>query len=242
MNQYGYLLEVQHIDSEIAILDRTLGELPEAATLAEARAALTTIERRLGDLEEDLHAEERVQTRLEQDVATIAEKIARENQKLMSGSVTNPKELAGIQAEVKSLEGHKDAMETSLLEQMEKTDAIRRERDETAAGAAAAREAEAAADAAHEKVTGELGSRRDALVAERDAATANIEPALLARYDKFRSQFRGVGVGKLQGQVCTACRVDLPDLELKRIAASDELDRCPECRRLLVTDRLLGAK
>lgn len=241
MNPYGHLLEVQRLDLEISIVARTLGQLPEAAALADARAALERASGASQVAEARLHEEERAQNRLEQETSTLQEKIDREQAKLMSGSVVNPKELAGLQHEVQSLNGRKDELETALLEQMENADVARSEQERARRREAEAGETEALAREAHDRVTRELEGRRAALAGEREAAATHVDAALMARYEKFRQQFRGVAVGKLEGETCGACRVDLPSLELKRIQASDELDRCPECRRLLVTDRLLGA-
>lgn len=241
MNQYGHLLELQRVDSEIAIIDRTLGQLPEIAALADARAARVAAERVEADLAEDLRVEEREQKRAEGDVATLTDKIDRENKKLMSGSIANPRELTELQHEIGSLSGRRDALETSLLEEMEKVDGIAAAHEKAAGNVEESRRREAEAEAAHAKVTGELGARKGALEAQRAASVGHVEPVLMARYEKFRQQFRGVAVGKLEGETCSACRVDLPSVELKRIVACDEIERCPECRRLLVTERLLGA-
>jgi uncharacterized protein len=239
MNQYGQLLEVQRLDTAVDVIDRKLASLPEAETLAGARAVLARKASALEQMEGDLHVHKRQQTRLEEDVATLGEKLDREKTKLMSGALTNPKELAGLQQEVASLAARRDALETQLLEQMEKTE----EADRLEAAARQARDSAAAEVAAAEEglrvVTEDLGAQKSSLVADREKAKTGIDSTLLTRYEKLRPQFRGVAVGKLEGEMCTACRVDLPEIEAARIRRSDELERCPECRRLLITEKLL---
>lgn len=241
MNEYGYLLEVQRLDSAIALLDRRLATLPETAAWEEAKKRLTAADYAVEMLAEDLHAEERIQTRLEEEIASLTDKIEHEQQTMMSGAITNPKELQGFQAEVRSLTARRDALETELLVQMEKTDGVR------ARGADAARVRDEAAEhelktrQTHEEVSSALTLERGGLAEERDQQSANIDAGLLVRYEKLKGQLRGVAVGRLEESTCGACRVGLPMVELTRIVSSDTLERCPECRRLLVTDRLLGS-
>jgi hypothetical protein len=241
MNEYGNLLEVQRLDSAIDLINRRLAVLPETATWEDAKKRLAAAEYAVKTLGEDLHSEERIQTRLEEEIASLTGKIEHEQQTMMSGAITNPKELQGFQAEVRSLSARRDALETELLEQMEETDEVRARGAEAARKRAALAEEELKSRQAHEEVGSALVLERSSLTEERDQKSSKVGAELLVRYEKLKGQLRGVAVGKLEESTCGACRVDLPMVELTKIAAADTLERCPECRRLLVTDRLLGA-
>lgn len=240
MNEYGNLLEVQRLDSGIDLVDRRLATLPETAAWQDAKKRLAAADYAVQTLGEDLHVEERIQTRLEEEVVSLSAKIEHEQQTMMSGAITNPKELQGFQAEVRSLTGRRDALETELLEQMEKSDDVRARGADAARVRAAAAEEELKSRQAHEEVSSALALERSSLVEEREQKSAKVGAELLARYEKLKGQLRGVAVGKLEDATCGACRVDLPMVELAKIASADTLERCPDCRRLLVTDRLLG--
>ena len=150
-------------------------------------------------------------------------------------------ELSGLQEEVKALGRRRDELETGLLEQMERTETAKAQHGEADGVRESAVDQEASARAAHGQVKDALEGERQKLVGERDEAMTYVDETLVARYEKLRPQLRGVAVGRLEGEMCGACRVRLPSSEFQRLSGSDELDRCPECRRLLVTDRLLAS-
>lgn len=239
MNSYEALLEVQRLDTEIGRIDRKLAALPEAEQLAAAEMELSAIRSAESGAASRLRDEERVQQRLEQELAGLSEKAQRERAKLMGGSVTNPKELAGLEEEVRSLERRADEVETRLLEQMETVEAAASGRRQAAEALGVATEAEARAREAYNAERKRLMDERAGLEEQRACAAKDVGEALMSRYEKLRGQLRGVAVGKLEKDTCSACRVELPSSERDRIAGADELERCPECRRLLVTERLL---
>lgn len=239
MNPYAHLLEVQRLDTSIDRIEKRLAVLPEAESLATAEQELARRATVAEAASEALRVEERAQLKLEQDLASLSDKLERERAKLMSGSVANPKELTGLQDEVASLTRRKDELETALLDQMERTEAALEVERRAAADRDGTEEATRAARLSHDEARGALEDERDRLAAARAEEMGHLDEALIAHYEKLRAQLRGVAVGMLEDDTCGACRVELPSSELDRIAASPELQRCPECRRLLVTDRLL---
>ena len=71
--------------------------------------------------------------------------------------------------------------------------------------------------------------------AEREVLAADLPEALLSLYDRIRAA-KGVGVGRLQGNRCGACRIELDRAKLTdlRDAAADDVVRCEECGAILV--------
>lgn len=160
----------------------------------------------------------------------------RDNERLNSGVVTNPKDLEGLQHELVALDRRIRSLEDSELEIM---DAL-----ETA-------EAElAAADEELETINGELAEKtaeRDKNLAEIDAEAQSeldersrlvddVPDDLLALYQKLRDHHGGTGAGLLRRKQCEGCRLEITGADLSDIAASDPDDvvRCPECSRILV--------
>lgn len=239
MNLYGRLLELQHLDTLVDRLDRRLADLPEAAALAEAESRAQTLSGAAEQASRRLHDEERAQAKAEQELATLTERLEREREKLMSGQVTSPKELTGLQGEVDSLVRRKDRLEDDLLQQMERVEEAGEQERESARAREAAEEGVRAARTAHDEVRGALVAEREGYVEARAVEVRHLDDELMTRYEKLRGQLRGVAVGMLEDGTCGACHVELSSSELDRISSSSELERCPECRRLLVTERLL---
>src|SRR5918996_1011853 len=97
------LLKLQEADSAIARLQEKKASLPEAARLAEVTDMLAelTADVEIATKQRDELARE--QDRLEGEGEILGQKIAREEGRMFSGSVSNPKELSALQAEVASL-------------------------------------------------------------------------------------------------------------------------------------------
>ena len=59
-------------------------------------------------------------------------------------------------------------------------------------------------------------------------------PQLLAQYEAARESKGGVGVGRLDGDSCSACRMSLPAERISELAAGPDVGVCPHCHRLIV--------
>nr|WP_243740983.1 C4-type zinc ribbon domain-containing protein [Streptomyces sp. 8K308] len=178
----------------------------------------------------------RDQTKAEQDVDQVRQRAARDQQRLDSGLVTNPKDLSGLQSELASLARRQDDLETIVLEIMERHEAAQTRAKELAARLdelqATAAEATQRRDAATQDIDAEAAAVRK----ERSEVAAQVPAELLKLYDKLREQQGGVGAARLYQRRCEGCRLELNITELNevRAAAPDAVVRCENCRRILV--------
>jgi predicted nucleic acid-binding Zn-ribbon protein len=56
----------------------------------------------------------------------------------------------------------------------------------------------------------------------------------LSLYDSIRASKNGVGAAALVGGTCQGCHTQLPAREVERMRAEGGLQRCDNCRRILV--------
>ena len=79
-----------------------------------------------------------------------------------------------------------------------------------------------------------LSAQATELVSKRAALALEIEPALLAVYD--RKAERGVPVGQTLGRDCSACRLAINGVEFDAMMAlpEDSLPTCPNCDALII--------
>ena len=153
---------------------------------------------------------------------------------MFSGSISNPKELGALQAEVAMLKRKKGELEDELLEVMLQKD----QAGETVARLDGERkEAAAEAEALTAKV-GQLTSEIDAELtthrAARDEIAATLPEDLLKLYDQLRTAKAGVGAAALEGGTCQGCHTKLPAKEIEHLRAQGGVQRCDNCRRILV--------
>lgn len=231
-------MAVQTLDLEADQLRHRLRTLPE-------RSRLAALDRDGSRLEAELrvvsHAREEVsdrQRRGEEELAAVEERITAVTRQLYSGSVTVPRELQSMQAEVAALERQRDGLEERVLEAM--TDAepldsrlaeLTADREELDRQAGSLRAALAEAEVT---IRGEL-----AAVAARRAELATQLPADLVRlYEGLRARLEGVGAARLSAGRCGGCHLSLSAAERDRIRHLPEgaLVRCEHCGRILVPD------
>lgn len=230
------LLDLQRVDTAIDRLRQRKADLPEQRILDDLTLEL---EAARGD-HEAKHAELDAiaidQNRFEGEVSMIEDKIKHESDRLYGGDISNPKELASIQAELDGLRRRKNHLEDQDLEVLERREAIERElgelKEKLDGLAARASEAEAARDAAAMEIETDLSQNER----DRERIAPEIPGELLELYEDLRAKKEGVGVAALVGGVCRGCGVALSPVALDEIkrSAADEIARCENCRRLVV--------
>ena len=166
----------------------------------------------------------------------MRQRAARDQQRLDSGQVTNPKDLENLQSEIASLARRQGDLEDVVLEVMERHEAAAERVAELTqrveAVQAKAEDAVARRDAALAEIDGET----EAVRRERESVAGSVPADLLKLYEKIREQQGGVGAAKLFQRRCEGCRLELNITELNEVreAPEDAVLRCENCRRVLV--------
>jgi predicted nucleic acid-binding Zn-ribbon protein len=96
--------------------------------------------------------------------------------------------------------------------------------------AARSKELSAVVDRLTKDVDADLSLHRG----QRDAIVPDIPNDLLALYDKLRDQKSGIGAAALRDGMCEGCHTKLPATEREKVRAEGGLQRCDNCRRILV--------
>jgi predicted nucleic acid-binding Zn-ribbon protein len=236
MDPWAQLLEVQQIDSRIAKLDHRDANLPERARLAEIEEQLAGVRTRTAQAQAEKDVLAGQQRRIEDEIAGLEARIAKEEQVMYGGGSSDPGLLQDLQHEITGLKGRISVLEDQELELMEQMEPVD-------ARLAALADEQAALDQQAISTTTELAeaevaiaAERAAAVAEREQAATGIEPEALARYEKVRDRLGGTAVARLEAGVCGACHMKLSAVEYDRILhlpADDEV-RCEDCDRFLV--------
>ncbi|MET0928693.1 MAG: C4-type zinc ribbon domain-containing protein [Aeromicrobium sp.] len=229
------LLDLQAQDAILAQLQHRKKSLPELARIADLQARLKELDGQRIEHETAASDLARAQKKADAEVELVKTRRTRDEDRLSSGAVSNPKDLASLQHELVALERRISTLEDDELEIME------------ALEEAQARVANVQGDL--DTLSVELDDQtaaRDAAIAEIDQqateaqhereTTAAVVPAdLITLYDKLRSQY-GVGAAALRARRCEGCRLEINGADLRELKAApeDEVLRCPECSRILV--------
>jgi len=233
METVSALLELQERDLAIARLEKELDEMPEKRAILAARAKLAEIETLKARWEAAVHGVDVASKAIEDQVATLGAKMEAEQAKLVSGQITNPKELQSVSMELDALRRRRESLEGDLLAQMDKREngASQVAKIEAALVEGHRREAELTDRFKHHG--GEILAHIEAEKKARAALSVIVGPELLQRYEASRER-HGVAVGLLSEGRCSACRVGLPSVKLAALEAGPDVSTCPSCGRVLV--------
>lgn len=230
------LLDLQDLDTHIALEEHRRASLPQRAELAQVERALMQLRsdhKGLCASRDEIAAR---QDLAERELKATEDRVAQVNARLYGGSVTASRELQAMAADVDGLKKRISDLEDRALALMD-------ERDPLDARLAQLDDQERA-----------LGERRSVLLAELGAVEAGIDAALSslrgqrpgrlatvpadlsATYERLRARLGGVAVARLVGGRCDGCHLALPAVELDRIRHHDAgtLEYCEQCGRILV--------
>lgn len=229
MSVVSQLYRLQLVDSErdekserLAHVGDRLGESQE---LVQAREAVAESEEWLAERWRELRA-------LELEIATVNDKLKKNQERLYSGRVRNPKELTGLQEEAVALRRRLSDLEDDQLELMI---AIEDHEAELAERQARLRQIR---DGWREEQSGLLAEKEHLeqqlaeLGEDRQQMRARIPPADLELYDDLR-QRQGKSVALLKRGICQGCGVDVPTSLARTVERGEGVNFCPICSRIL---------
>jgi predicted nucleic acid-binding Zn-ribbon protein len=229
------LLDLQRVDSAVDRLNQRKADLPEQRELDELNEQRSTLAVTNAEAQASLDAVAREQTKLETEIQQIDDKVSHEQGRLYSGEISNPKELANIQAELDALRRRKAHLEDQELEVMEQRDGIEKEHGDVATTLADLNAKVADATQRRDHASVEIEDELKSLAAERAQLVPVIHPEVIELYEDIRARRGGVAVGALVDGTCRACGLPLSPMQRDEIKRSDDpIIRCENCRRLLV--------
>jgi uncharacterized protein len=228
------LLELQATDHRVRRLQHLLDDLPEQQRFEAAEARAVELGREHDDVRVDLERATSEQRQLERETQVLEQRRDAETVRLYDGSVTNQREAASVEAEIETTKRRIAEHEDTMLEVLEKVEELEgRLAQLQTAQEASRREAEELATARDEAAKGLLAELGE-LKAARDRQAASLHDDLRERYEQVAARAGGTGVGRLEGNACTACRIEMSYADVGELLAGPPLATCPQCHRLLV--------
>lgn len=230
MSRTQHLYELQQVDTEIGSASRRLKEimasLVESVELKQARKMLAGAEAHQAKCRAQMQD-------LDLQVRSLSEKIEADEQRLYSGRVTNPKELASLQEEVASVKRWREKKEEDLLEVMvatEEAEAALADAQAILAQVSGTWRAEQG-NLADEQIR--LQARLEELAGKREALVAAIGPEDVTTYERLRQRKAGLAVAAVKDGICQGCRMSPPTSQVQHASSGNELVFCNNCGRIL---------
>lgn len=230
------LLELQAQDSLLAQLNHRRAHLPEHAEIAAVDERIRVLDgqriaaaTRVSDLE-------RAQKKAEHEVELVKTRRTRDEDRLASGAITNPKDLSGLQSELEALARRIATLEDEELEVMEQLETAQSDLARVTAELAAENATRDTLVAAREEKVAAIEVEAGAATAERTVVLPKVPEGLFTLYQKVAATHGGLGAAELRDRRCGGCHLEINGADLRELAAepADTVLRCPECSRILV--------
>lgn len=229
MSPVRELYELQQLEQETqqcrAALAGVEARLADTQALDAARAVVDQARRRL----EGIQMEQRS---LELEIGELEAHLRSAEQRLYAGATTSPKELMGLQEDIRTHQRKKREAEDRVLDLMLQS-------DDAQDGIASAQDALAAAEQRRQSEEADLLEEKERVardLAQREEQhqelASGLPPQEIAVYESLKRS-RGAAVSRVERGICSACGLSLPSQEFQRARMAAQLVRCGSCGRLL---------
>jgi predicted nucleic acid-binding Zn-ribbon protein len=236
LDELEALLLVQEHDTARDRLRHRRATLPERAELDARSADLRTLDAQSREVRSQRDMVLADEKRLDDEARSLGARADEGDAKLYSGTVSSPRELQAMQADVEMLRKQRSDLEDKELEVMEARELL----DAQIAGLDADTTVVRADIERLEGIIGAAEAEIDEELAKEDTARAqqasSVPDALLADYEKRRAQNKGAGAARLVATSCTACHLSIPSTEAENIrkSAGATVAYCDNCGAILV--------
>ena len=230
------LLEVQEKDSQILAANHEIKELPERKEIEATQRKMLELDQALKAKESEVHENNRIQKRLEDEVATVEERIENQKRKLYGGEVIAIKELQALEMDIGSLKERQIAIEDQIIEVMELNEPIQNEIQNLSTQQEENKENEANLFKVLQEAIKKIELRINQIKVEIVHLTNDLPNELISEYESLRSRPGHVGIARLVNRTCNGCNLELPAVEVDRIKklSEDSIINCEECGCILV--------
>ncbi|WP_313409733.1 C4-type zinc ribbon domain-containing protein [Aeromicrobium sp.] len=230
------LLELQEQDSVLAQLNHRRAHLPEHAEIAAADERIRALDGRRIEVQTRVSDLQRAQKKADQEVELVKTRRTRDEDRLASGAITNPKDLASLQSELEALARRIGTLEDDELEVMEQLESAQAELAEVLAQLDAENATRDGLVAARDEKATAIEAEAARAAAARTDVLPRVPEALFTLYQKVAANHGGLGAATLNARRCGGCHLEINGADLRELAAepADAVVRCPECSRILV--------
>jgi predicted nucleic acid-binding Zn-ribbon protein len=225
------LLALQEIDRDIFRAQRELKRLP-----AERAARRAEIEKKAARLAEMRERTKLVRVRIKEieDVTTTQRQRMRKVENEAMASRSDVALLAAYQHEIRNL---KREIGTGEEEGLRLVEEVEGQEKEAGALASAIEADQKVFDEFSQNVAREFAAAESKLAEltalRKQRMAADIPGEAMALYTRILASREGVATAELDGRICQACFMEIPQNMVIRVQRGTELVQCPSCDRIL---------
>jgi predicted nucleic acid-binding Zn-ribbon protein len=224
------LLKLQQLDDEIAAMRADEESIP--AKKEELEEGLKAIQTRVEDHKGQSIGLAKKRKEQEIELESTTDSMGKFQSQLFQ--VKSNREYEALQHEIAALKEKASKIEDAILETLESSEEISKaiEAEEQALKAETERTKTEQA-----KLDGDLKELTDAIKVkseEREQLVADLDKALLARYERIRDNKDGLAVTSVENGACGGCFRRIPPHEMQNLKRDDRIITCEGCGRIII--------
>ncbi len=230
MSRSFNLFRLQQIDTK---LDTIRSRLDEIAVLLKENRALLEAEARLASSQASYDEARRALNIAEANTKAQRIKIEQTENRLYSGSVTNPKELQDLQNESAALRRYLETVEERQIEAMLSYEEAETDLNPALSGVETVKAGMIEQNASLAGEQSSLDKDQQRLETERSVVVIAVTEEDRQSYQRLREKRAGVAVAAAHGGTCAACGNALNSSLSQAARSPSKLVNCDNCGRIL---------
>jgi len=223
------LIQLQNLDSEMKQTTLFLENIPRL--IEDIDRKIQAGSQAVADAKEKLSLNQKSRRDLEASVKDVKVKIAKFKRQL--GEVKTNKEYTVLLHEIEESQREVDAVEERIISEMLAADDIDEETRSATRRQSQEQESLRADQAVLEQKKREMESRRDALIAEREALVPLVPADQMKLYMSIFNKKNGTALSAVKGEFCSLCHVRIRPQMLNEIRDKSKIYLCENCGRIL---------
>ncbi|MDR0477424.1 MAG: C4-type zinc ribbon domain-containing protein [Desulfobulbaceae bacterium] len=238
MNKHiAQLVQLQGLDLELDKIDN--GIRAEQEALAERVQSIADREEAVKELAAAIKEKEKEKKLLEDTMADKQDQVRDRQSKMMRVQTSREQQaiLREIEEAKKLVKEHEDHI-LAIMQEVEKMQARIAEEKNLIAG-----ETTLAAEESKRvrRTVEEITTAKKTKQARRNQEAAQIDAALLRKYEMLRQRRHGIAITNVDQEVCQGCHMKLPPQQYNLLLRGDSIHECPSCQRIVYYRSQQGA-
>lgn len=229
------LLEMQKLDLAAMQLKKARAELPQRIEVAKIKKKRDQIAPKLEQVIELQEAKEAEIAGVEEEDSALHDKQAR-IQAEIDEAKADFRAVETRTRDMAELAKRRLSLAEDLVRHTEELEKIKAVREQVENALAVCDQQETALRHSFREQDDDLVDRIRALVAQRTELASRLPHEVAELYEATAAKARGVAVGKLEGERCGVCRMQIDGGRLIELLSQAPLGVCPHCKRMLVIE------
>jgi predicted nucleic acid-binding Zn-ribbon protein len=226
------LIELQKLDLRIMEISEQRRRIPERLQAVEA--PLREAKQLLADTSAAMDASVKERRAHEKDVE--AQDAHTDKMRARLSELKTNKEYQAHLFELQMANKKKSEIEDRVLACMEKIEQLQQVAKDAQDKVRAAEQVFTKEKQVLDELDGRFAAELAELESQHRDRSANVEPALLARYTKLKASRKDQPLAAIKGGMCAGCRLQIPPQLVAEVKRSQDLHTCPYCHRMLYWD------